>query len=1100
MLRRSAWLLSLATVSTLSWASSALAQWPSNGVYINDHAYGNRIRERAVSDGRNGMIVAWEIEYPSNDMGIYAARVDASGAVSWAITVRSSGNLCTDVDLAPDGLGGANLVWREHFSSTDYDIMGNHISITGALGPSPLTICNAAGPQSYPRIVGSIGSTAIVTWQDQRNGGIPDIYAQRWYVGGMYWTANGVAICIATGTQEYPRIVSDGADGAIIAWDDLRSGQPKPYVQRVNVSGTTLWTANGVSACGNVGTSHRMGAMVSDGAGGAILSWDDDRNSFVSGWDIYAQRLNASGTLQWGANGAVVTNAGGDQNGSTLALNPDGGAWVVWTDQRNSAQGDIYMDQLSSTGSGTSSDYEVCTATGSQTNSKCIADANGRVLIAWDDLRAGSGDVYVQRMTALPEWTTNGVAVASAAGNQGSPAIVSDLAGGALVAWLEDFQNGDHVHAGRVTAAGTPNPQTFFQTDGFPISTGTGVVGRPVTLADPVGGFYVTWSDTKTGAGDIYLKHLNNAGFVDGYWPVDGFNLSNNGSLQENPVIAAGPLWVMVAWEDSRNGNKDIYAQWVRRSDAAPFTSPPSVCTATGDQTQPSIASDDQGENFFLSWTDGRAGGSNLDIYGQLVTYSGGIGWGANGTAISTATGNQTDARVVWDKVTGFLNAGAIITWRGSGIYGQRLNNSGSKLWGANGVTIESAAAAAGPTMVPDGSGGAMVEYRMGSPAAVYVRRVDANGAFPSGWTSSVRISPLTQSSSVSMAQEGTSGSLVSWLEQVGSTYTVRVNRIGTGGAIASGWPTTGVALRSGTTVATPSLCRDGVGGAVVAWYENGDIRASRVVFRGWIDPNYPTSGAVLCGATQTQDQPSAVLLAAGSAAVVWRDGRTGAMAELYSGKTSFDVTGPAQVTNVFASDGCETIHVSWTAPADDGSQPVMGYELVRWPGGQLVPTGTPQNPGTSEDIGDYLGFCSGSMFYTVSSYDECGNWSPTSNYSNSASTRCPPDFCMDESEPASVMTLTPGLARPEPNPALDQVKLRYVVPEDQGGQPLQLSVFDLLGRRVATVKHGIAQPGDIQIHWDLRDESGAKLRGGVYFLRLTIGSLRFDQVLVTTR
>jgi hypothetical protein len=47
--------------------------------------------------------------------------------------------------------------------------------------------------------------------------------------------------------------------------------------------------------------------MVSDEAGGAIIAWED----FCSGTnnDIYSQRINASGTVRWTANGVPISAA-----------------------------------------------------------------------------------------------------------------------------------------------------------------------------------------------------------------------------------------------------------------------------------------------------------------------------------------------------------------------------------------------------------------------------------------------------------------------------------------------------------------------------------------------------------------------------------------------------------------------------------------------------------------------------------------------------------------------------------------------------------------------------------------------------------------------
>src|SRR5262249_43218245 len=78
---------------------------------------------------------------------------------------------------------------------------------------------------------------AIVTWYDFRAGTSFDIYAQHVLLSGAVdpsWPTDGLAVSTATNDQAAPTIVSDGANGAIITWHDLRSAASYDiYTQRV---------------------------------------------------------------------------------------------------------------------------------------------------------------------------------------------------------------------------------------------------------------------------------------------------------------------------------------------------------------------------------------------------------------------------------------------------------------------------------------------------------------------------------------------------------------------------------------------------------------------------------------------------------------------------------------------------------------------------------------------------------------------------------------------------------------------------------------------------------------------------------------------------
>src|SRR5216117_3092139 len=77
---------------------------------------------------------------------------------------------------------------------------------------------------------------------------------------------------------------------------------------------------------------QRFPTIVSDGAGGAIVTWTDQRDTIATGSDIYAQRVNAAGVPQWAANGVALCTAANDQVAPTIASDGAGGAIATWTD------------------------------------------------------------------------------------------------------------------------------------------------------------------------------------------------------------------------------------------------------------------------------------------------------------------------------------------------------------------------------------------------------------------------------------------------------------------------------------------------------------------------------------------------------------------------------------------------------------------------------------------------------------------------------------------------------------------------------------------------------------------------------------------------
>jgi predicted lipoprotein with Yx(FWY)xxD motif len=422
-----------------------------------------------------------------------------------------------------------------------------------------VALCTATDNQYGPVIVSDGAGGAIVAWYDQRSGNSDnDIYTQRVNASGTpQWTANGVALCSLAGDQEGPQIISDDAGGAIVAWYDHRSGSYDIYAQRVNASGAVQWTANGVALCTATGNQYSSG-IVSDGAGGAIVAWDDQRSG---NYDIYVQRVNASGVVQWTANGVALCTATGSQYAPTIVSDGAGGAFVTWYDNRGGNY-DIYAQRVNASGAvqWTANGVPLCTATGDQYNPMIVSDGASGAIVTWYDQRGGTDyDIYAQRVNAsgAAQWTADGVALCTATKDQMVPAIASDGVGGAIVTWYDKRNGSDNdIYAQRVNASGAVQ----WTANGVALCTAYGDDYYPAITSDGLGGSIVTWMDIRAGINHIYAQRVNASGAVQ--WTANGVALCTAaGGAQIYPtIISDGYSGAIVTWQDRRNGtNWDIY-------------------------------------------------------------------------------------------------------------------------------------------------------------------------------------------------------------------------------------------------------------------------------------------------------------------------------------------------------------------------------------------------------------------------------------------------------------------------------------------------------------------------------------------------------------
>ena len=311
-----------------------------------------------------------------------------------------------------------------------------------------------------PQLVTDGSGGAIVGWGNWDPWGGQWAYAMGQHLsagGNELWEPYGQIVCNST-RQYSPQLVSDGAGGGIFVWLDNRNGHLDIYAQRLNAAGAEQWTSCGVPVRALPSDVGYNLAVVSDGSGGAIIAWSDPRAS--AGFDIYAQHVNLTGAMLWTANGVAVCTAAESQAPPVAVTDGSGGVWIAWDDARSGSNGDIYARHIAANGvpQGVANGLALCTAVDDQFRAAIAPDESGGVVVAWQDERTGTGDIYAQRVNSAGTslWTTDGIAVCSQASHQESPDIASDGSGGAVVVWMDwrISPAGVSAYAQRVNSAG----------------------------------------------------------------------------------------------------------------------------------------------------------------------------------------------------------------------------------------------------------------------------------------------------------------------------------------------------------------------------------------------------------------------------------------------------------------------------------------------------------------------------------------------------------------------------------------------------------------------------------------------------------------------
>lgn len=421
-------------------------------------------------------------------------------------------------------------------------------------------ICTAPGQQSSLQIISDGAGGAIITWEDARDGHF-DIYAQRIDAhGNVLWTKDGIPICTAPENQNRPKVVGDEAGGAIITWQDMRSGVSNSdiYAQRIDANGSPQWTINGIPICNEVNIQTSP-CIVTDGTGGAIIVWQDFRTNYA---DLYAQRINKNGEILWAKNGVLVCGTSGAQNAPIAVDDGTGGVIVAWQDFRRS-YADIYAQRIDGGGNvlWEKSGVAVCTAQGHESFQVIVNNGAEGAIVAWVDTRNGNNDVFAQQVdgNGVVQWLVNGIPVCTASGNQNYPTITSDGAGGVILAWW-DMRSGDfNIYAQRIDLAGN----ALWGKDGLAICAESGIQNYVYITGDGAGGALMAWNDNRSATFDLYVQRVDSKGVAK--WSNNGVAVCTASDTQCFPVLVNdGAGGAIIAWQDGRHKDKsywDVYAQ-----------------------------------------------------------------------------------------------------------------------------------------------------------------------------------------------------------------------------------------------------------------------------------------------------------------------------------------------------------------------------------------------------------------------------------------------------------------------------------------------------------------------------------------------------------
>lgn len=409
---------------------------------INDDIGGYHYNASCAMDSAGNFVIVWE-DYRNGNADVYGQRFDNTGA-SLGSNFRIDQNGGSENIYVPrvsmnennfvvtwqDGRGETSI-YKRRFSN-DGTPVGDEVKVNELDGTEN---------QNYPAIDMNASGNVVITWQDNRS---PyGIYFQRLNslgdkIGGNLWVASGI----------YPDVaVSDDSSFAI-----TYNYNNNIYYQRFRPSGDSINSPAVISD--TTYNSRQYPEIVLDSDNNAIITWEDRR---TGNYDIYAQIVDSAGDTV-GGNFKVNDDIGtGNQYRPAIATTPSGRFLITWYDYRNSNY-DIYGQVYDSERNPIGSNFRIDSG---GTSDQRYPDAgylpDGNYIIVWQDNRAPSG-VYAQLIDTLGSFIDTNFKVSI---NSGYEPRISIAPSGAFAITWEEYNNQYDIYAQKYNADFSPDSIIF---------------------------------------------------------------------------------------------------------------------------------------------------------------------------------------------------------------------------------------------------------------------------------------------------------------------------------------------------------------------------------------------------------------------------------------------------------------------------------------------------------------------------------------------------------------------------------------------------------------------------------------------------------------
>jgi hypothetical protein len=386
----------------------------NDGLLISDNPSSTWIVDwDMMTDNSDNAVIAFSDIRSGVDFKVYAYLISPTGNFLWG---PNGVSLSTSEDFQPnpritqttDGyyiITWPNLSTPSKIAVQKLDAVGNKL-----YGNDPLYIESGTNEQyTYPIPIPGINGSYIIGFEGT-TGSYPVIsvhlYAQKYSsAGAPQWGSSPVTVSNASEFPFYEltNIIPDGNYGVVFVWYDDRDFNNiySSFVQRIDSSGSVLFTTNGVEMSSLASNHHLNPDVVIDPSTYEIYTFwiEQDNNQTMAG--ISGQKLSSTGTILWGNNGMTFKPMDSNTDLHMSALFMGGNEYVYYLEYVGGLVNNLAKAfSVDGDGNFNWSGNIVTFSSVISPKSRLVSDIyfNGASVLAWSDGRQDNGGIYAQNI------------------------------------------------------------------------------------------------------------------------------------------------------------------------------------------------------------------------------------------------------------------------------------------------------------------------------------------------------------------------------------------------------------------------------------------------------------------------------------------------------------------------------------------------------------------------------------------------------------------------------------------------------------------------------------------------------------------------------